>query len=150
MLHAKSYAFALRIVRMAKFLRNDQQEFILSKQVLRSGTAIGALVRESEFAQSPADFINKLSVALKEANETDYWLCLLQVVPKMKWNNLKRANITEMKEFLSLPPWMRVQLQEEISLNLHHNLVKLILMQTGLPIRMLLVYFIRLDLLLNL
>ena len=63
---------------MAKFLRNDQQEFILSKQVLRSGTAIGALVRESEFAQSPADFINKLSVALKEANETDYWLCLLQ------------------------------------------------------------------------
>ncbi len=78
LLHAKSYAFALRIVRMAKFLRNDQQEFILSKQVLRSGTAIGALVRESEFAQSPADFINKLSVALKEANETDYWLCLLQ------------------------------------------------------------------------
>ena len=50
----------------------------MSRQVLRSGTAIGALVRESEFAQSGADFINKLSVALKEANETDYWLCLLQ------------------------------------------------------------------------
>ena len=78
LLHAKSYAFALRIVRMARFLREEQQEFILSKQVLRSGTAIGALVRESEFAQSPADFINKLSVALKEANETDYWLCLLK------------------------------------------------------------------------
>ena len=78
LLHAKSYAFALRVVRMARFLREEQQEFILSKQVLRSGTAIGALVRESEFAQSGADFINKLSIALKEANETDYWLCLLR------------------------------------------------------------------------
>ena len=77
LLHGKSYAFALRIVRMARFLREEKQEFILSKQVLRSGTAIGALVRESEFAQSAADFINKLSVGLKEANETDYWLCLL-------------------------------------------------------------------------
>ena len=62
---------------MAQYLHNERQEYILSKQVLRSGTAIGALVRESEFAQSPADFINKLSVGLKEANETDYWLNLL-------------------------------------------------------------------------
>lgn len=62
---------------MVQYLRNEKQEFILSKQVLRSGTAIGALVRESEFVQSPADFINKLSVGLKEANETDYWLNLL-------------------------------------------------------------------------
>ena len=77
-MHAKSYSFALRVVRMARFLREERQEFILSKQVLRSGTAVGALIRESEFAQSGADFINKLSVALKEANETDYWLCLLQ------------------------------------------------------------------------
>lgn len=63
---------------MTKFLRENKQEFILSKQILRSGTAIGALVRESEFAQSRPDFINKLSVALKEANETDYWLNLLK------------------------------------------------------------------------
>ena len=62
---------------MARFLREEKQEFILSKQALRSGTAIGALIRESEFAQSNADFINKLSIALKEANETDYWLGLL-------------------------------------------------------------------------
>ena len=55
-----------------------KHEFILSKQVLRSGTAIGALIRESEFAQSSADFINKLSISLKEANETDYWLNLLK------------------------------------------------------------------------
>ena len=78
LLHAKSYVFAMRIIRMTKFLRENKQEFILSKQILRSGTAIGALVRESEFAQSRPDFINKLSVALKEANETDYWLNLLK------------------------------------------------------------------------
>ena len=78
LLHAKSYVFALRIIRMTKFLRENKQEFILRKQILRSGTAIGALVRESEFAQSRPDFINKLSVALKEANETDYWLNLLK------------------------------------------------------------------------
>lgn len=54
------------------------EEFVLSNQVLRSGTAIGALIRESEFAQSKADFIHKLSIALKEANETDYWLNILK------------------------------------------------------------------------
>lgn len=77
LLHAKSYAFALRIVQMNKFLR-ERQEFVLSKQVMRSGTAIGALVRELEFAQSKADFVNKLNIALKEANETGYWLNLLK------------------------------------------------------------------------
>ena len=77
-LHAKSYAFALRIIGLAKFLREQKQDFVLSKQILRSGTSIGALVRESEFAQSQADFINKLSVSLKKANETDYWLSLLK------------------------------------------------------------------------
>lgn len=78
LLHNKSYAFALRIIQMTKFLQEERQEFIISKQVLRSGTAIGALVRESEFAQSRPDFINKLSIALKEANETEYWLNLLR------------------------------------------------------------------------
>ncbi len=78
LLHTKSYAFALRVIRMVRHLREQQREYILSKQVIRSGTAIGALIRESEFAQSQADFINKLSVALKEANETDYWLNLLR------------------------------------------------------------------------
>jgi four helix bundle protein len=73
----KSFAFALRTVRLAKFLRDAKREFVLSKQILRSGTAIGALVRESEHAQSRADFISKLSIALKEANETDYWIDLL-------------------------------------------------------------------------
>ena len=73
----KSFAFAIRVVRLYKILCEERKEYVLSKQVLRSGTAIGALVRESEHAQSAADFINKLSIALKEANETEYWLMLL-------------------------------------------------------------------------
>ena len=77
LLQNKSYAFAIRIVKMVQHLQDDKKEYILSKQALRSGTAIGALIREAEFAQSTADYINKLSVSLKEANETDYWLNLL-------------------------------------------------------------------------
>ena len=73
----KSFAFAIRVVRLYKILCEERKEYVLSKQVLRSGTAIGALVRESEHAQSAADFIHKLSIALKEANETEYWLMLL-------------------------------------------------------------------------
>lgn len=78
LLRDKSYLFSVRITNMHKFLTKTQHEFILSKQVLPSGTAIGALIRESEHAQSKADFINKLSIALKEANETSYWLTLLK------------------------------------------------------------------------
>ena len=73
----KSFGFALRVVRLAKLLENGKKEFVLSRQVLRSGTAIGALVREAEHAESKADFIHKMSIALKEANETLYWLDLL-------------------------------------------------------------------------
>ena len=74
----KSYAFALRIVKAYKFLTQEQKEFILAKQMLRSGTAIGALVFEAEHAQSTADFINKINISLKEANETAYWLMILK------------------------------------------------------------------------
>lgn len=73
----KSFAFSLRVVQLYKFLCEDKKEYVMSKQVLRSGTAIGALVRESEHAESKADFIHKLAIALKEANETEYWLELL-------------------------------------------------------------------------
>jgi four helix bundle protein len=74
----KSFAFALRVVKLAKYLEGRKREFVLSRQVLRSGTAIGALVREAEHAESRADFIHKMSIALKEANETLYWLELLR------------------------------------------------------------------------
>lgn len=73
----KSFAFALRVVKLAKYLESEKREFVLSRQLLRSGTAIGALVREAEHAESKADFIHKMSIALKEANETSYWLELL-------------------------------------------------------------------------
>jgi four helix bundle protein len=77
-LRDKSYQFAIQIVRLSQHLQAEKKEYILSKQLLRSGTAIGALLREAEFGQSKADFVSKLSIALKEANETAYWLSLLK------------------------------------------------------------------------
>ena len=76
-LKEKSFAFSLRIVKLYQYLTDTHKEYVLSKQLLRSGTAIGALVREAKYAQSKADFLHKLTIALKEANETAYWLDLL-------------------------------------------------------------------------
>ena len=73
----KSFRFAVRIVNLCKDLQTEQKEYILSKQLLRSGTSIGANVSESQQAQSRPDFISKLNIALKEASETEYWLRLL-------------------------------------------------------------------------
>ncbi len=73
----KSYHFAVRVVNLFKFLQSEKKEFILSKQLMRSGTSVGALVREAEFAESKADFIHKLAIAQKECNESIYWLELL-------------------------------------------------------------------------
>lgn len=73
----ESKAFALRIIKLYQYLKNEKQVYVLSKQILRSGTSIGANVRESVNAQSRLDFINKLNIALKEADETEYWLELL-------------------------------------------------------------------------
>jgi len=76
-LRDKSFKFALRTIKLTKYLQNTHKEYILSKQILRSGTSIGALIREAQYAQSKADFLHKLTIALKEANETEYWLLLL-------------------------------------------------------------------------
>lgn len=73
-LFAKSRDFAVRIIKFYKFLCEDKKEFTLAKQILRSGTSVGTNVRESKNAQSSADFVSKLSIALKEADETQYWL----------------------------------------------------------------------------
>ncbi len=73
----KSYQFAIRIVKLNEYLRKEKQEYTLSKQLLRSGTAIGALVSEAQYAQSKADFISRMYIALKEANESRYWIRLL-------------------------------------------------------------------------
>lgn len=73
----KSRDFALRIIKLYSYLRDEKSVFVLSKQLLRSGTSIGANIREGLVGQSKADFVSKLSIALKEAEETDYWLDLL-------------------------------------------------------------------------
>ncbi len=74
----KSFAFAVRIVNLYKYLINEKKEFVLSKQLLRSGTSIGANIEESIGGQSDKDFISKISISYKEARETIYWLKLLQ------------------------------------------------------------------------
>ena len=73
----KSFLFSVRIVKLARYLQEEKKEYILSKQLIRSGTSIGANIVESQQAQSRADFISKLSIALKESSETNYWLRLL-------------------------------------------------------------------------
>jgi|ERR1041385_3088384 four helix bundle protein len=77
-LKSKSYQFAIKIVRFNKLLVEEKREFVIAQQILRSGTSIGAMVEEANQAESKADFIHKLSVANKEANETHYWLRLLR------------------------------------------------------------------------
>lgn len=92
-LKEKSYTFALKIIQLYKEIIKQEKEFFISKKMLRSGTCIGAMIREAEYAQSKPDFIHKLSIALKEANETDYWLSLLKVS-----NYITQLNYSEMQE----------------------------------------------------
>jgi len=82
-------------------LRIEHKEYVLSKQLLRSGTAIGSLIREAQYAQSRKDFINKLSIALKEANETEYWLILLNETDYIT-EEMNRSIMQETKELLRM------------------------------------------------
>ena len=77
-LREKSYKFAIRVVRLYQYLQKKDKGFELNRQILKSGTATGALIWEAEYAQSDADFIGKCSISLKEANETTFWLSLLK------------------------------------------------------------------------
>ena len=77
-LKEKSFKFAVRVVNLYKYLCEEKKEFVLSKQILRSGTSLGAMIREAEHAESKSDFIHKMAIAQKECNETIYWLELLQ------------------------------------------------------------------------
>ena len=100
----KSFEFAKEIVYLYKNLA-DRKEFVLSRQLLKSGTSIGANIREAEHAQSKADFINKLSISLKEANETAYWLDLLYETNYLTdevYQNLKNKNIELLKLLTSI------------------------------------------------
>lgn len=85
----KSFQFAIRIVRLYKFLCEEKKEYILSKQLLRAGTSIGANVTESQQAQSKPDFVSKISIALKEASETKYWIKLLGTTEYLSENQTK-------------------------------------------------------------
>jgi four helix bundle protein len=101
----KTYHFALRIVKAYRYLKEEQNEYVLSKQMLRSGTSIGANCKEAIYAQSTLDFINKLSIALKEASETEYWLDLLhdsQYIDDKSFESIHIENIEIIKLLTSI------------------------------------------------
>jgi four helix bundle protein len=101
----KSFNFALIIVRLYQLLVTEKREFVLSKQLLRSGTSIGANIREAEHAESKADFIHKMSIALKEANESTYWIELLfksDYINENQFNNLNNDLIEILKLLTSI------------------------------------------------
>ena len=97
----KSYLFGVRIVKMVKYIKCTPKEYGMLNQVFRSGTAIGALVSEAAYAQSPADFVNKLSVALKECNETLYWLNILKDTEYLQEKEYESMN-ADCREILAL------------------------------------------------
>ncbi len=78
-LKGKSFDFAVRIIKLYKYLCDEKKEFVISKQVLRSGTSVGAMIREAEYSESKSDFVHKMGIAQKEINETIYWIELLSV-----------------------------------------------------------------------
>ena len=88
----KSYSFALAIIKLYNFLVNDKKEYVLSKQMLRSGTSIGANIHEATASESKKDFIHKLAIAVKEARETGYWLNLLKDSDYINEEQFKNLN----------------------------------------------------------
>ena len=101
-LEQKSFKFAVRIVKLCKYLRSTKKEYTLSKQLLRSGTSIGANISEAQQAQSKADFISKLNIALKETAETKYWLRLLRATDYLTQRELGSVlpDCTELEKML--------------------------------------------------
>lgn len=93
----KSFAFAVRIVKLYTFLSREKKEYLLSKQLLRCGTSVGAMVREAEHAESKKDFIHKFGIAQKELNETLYWLELLKEVNYLTDEQFESMNIDAME-----------------------------------------------------
>ena len=99
----KTFKFSIRIVKLYKYLCNSHKEFILSKQVLKSGTSIGANVNEAQAAQSRADFISKISIASKEARETKYWIRLLLETDYLTKNDTySKTLLQEIEEIIKI------------------------------------------------
>ena len=88
----KSFWFAVRIVKLYQYLYNNKREFVLSKQLLKSGTSVGAMVREAENGESKKDFIHKMAIAQKEINETIYWLELLKETDYLELSQFNSIN----------------------------------------------------------
>lgn len=97
----RSFDFALKIIKLYSFLTDSKKEYVLSKQILKSGTSIGANIREARNAQSSSDFISKYSIALKEADETQYWIELLYASEFIDDNAYKSLN-DDINELISL------------------------------------------------
>lgn len=89
----KSFDFAVRVVKLHQYLCTEKKEFVLSKQLLRSGTSVGAMVREAEHAESKPDFKHKMAIAQKEINETIYWLELLQATDYLNNEQFDSLNV---------------------------------------------------------
>ena len=102
-IHEKSLDFAVRIVRLCRYLEEEHHEYVMSKQIIRCGTSVGANVRETRNAQSAADFVSKLSVALKEADETQFWLEVLsrsETIDNRMYESLN-SDVTELIALLT-------------------------------------------------
>lgn len=117
-IHELSYDFGCRITRLFQYLTEDAEykEYVQSKQIYRSGTSIGANVRESKHAQSDADFLSKMSIAYKEADETDFWLNLLHdngYLDDKQFESLSKDCTRILKILTSIVKTMRIKLGQE-------------------------------------
>ena len=114
LLQQKSFAFALRIVRLFRFLTEEMKEFVLAKQVMRSGTSIGANIEEAIGAQSQRDFLSKISIAYKEARETKYWLNLLKASNYLD-TDLADSLLSDTEELLKILGSIQIKLKSRNS-----------------------------------
>ena len=109
----KSFAFAVRVVKVYKYLTTDKKEFVLSKQLLRSGTSVGANIEESIGGQSDKDFLSKLSIAYKEARESIYWIKLLKETEYIS-NNQAESLITDAEELCKILGKIQTTMKQKI------------------------------------
>ena len=103
-LRKKSFDFAVRIINLYKYLKKRHGEYIISQQVMRAGTSIGALIREAEFAESRKDFMHKLHIGLKEANESIYWIELLyatEYIDKVMFESMHKDSLELLRMLVS-------------------------------------------------
>lgn len=119
-LKEKSFRLAVRIVKLSQYLAREKKEFVLSKQILRSGTAIGALYREAEHAESKADFIHKLGIAQKETNETLYWLELLKETDYLDQNQFQSLQHDTTEIIKLLTSIIKSSKQNNLSSTINH------------------------------